>query len=149
MKSPTLKKPKKPQTQHRSKGLVLVVEDDRDSQEVLSMILESLGYEALCLDNGENVLETIKNRPIVLAMLDIMMPKVDGYQVLELLRESEEFEDLPVFMVTAKNEDEDVLAGYKHGADYYIMKPFSSKQIEYGLRLFLEKDQNQEETSEA
>jgi DNA-binding response OmpR family regulator len=147
MKAPTGKTSKKAQAQQRSKGLILVVEDDRDSQEVLAMILESLGYETLCLDNGENVLEKIKDKPIILAMLDIMMPKVDGYKVLELLRESEQFEDLPVFMVTAKNEDEDVLAGYKHGADYYIMKPFSSKQIEYGLRLFLEKDQNDEDTS--
>jgi DNA-binding response OmpR family regulator len=122
-----------------NKGLVLVVEDDDDNREVLCMILESLGYDNIAFPTGEGVLEGIAGKPIILALLDIMMPKVDGYEVLAQLRSSEEFASIPVFMVTAKGEDEEVLDGYKYGADYYIMKPFSSRQIEYGIKLFLDK----------
>jgi DNA-binding response OmpR family regulator len=122
-----------------SKGLVLVVEDDEDSREVLCMILESLGYEHIAFPTGEGVLDGIAKKKIVLAMLDIMMPKVDGYEVLQQLRSSDEFSTIPVFMVTARGEDEEILAGYNFGADYYIMKPFSSRQIEFGIKLFLEK----------
>jgi len=122
-----------------SKGLVLVVEDDEDNREVLCMILDSLGYEYITFPTGEGVLEGITGKKIVLAMLDIMMPRVDGYEVLHQLRASEEFSSIPVFMVTAKGEDEEILAGYNFGADYYIMKPFSSRQIEFGIKLFLEK----------
>jgi two-component system OmpR family response regulator len=122
-----------------SKGLVLVVEDDEDNREVLCMILNSLGYDHIAFPTGEGVLEGITGKKIVLAMLDIMMPRVDGYEVLNQLRTSDEFSSIPVFMVTAKGEDEEILAGYNFGADYYIMKPFSSRQIEFGIKLFLEK----------
>ena len=122
-----------------SKGLVLIVEDDQDNREVLCMILSSLGFDTITFPTGEGVLEGIVGKKIVLAMLDIMMPKVDGYEVLQQLRASEEFSAIPVFMVTAKGEDEEILAGYNFGADYYIMKPFSSRQIEFGIKLFLEK----------
>ena len=126
-------------SESQSKGLVLVVEDDHDSRDVLCMIIESLGYETVAFPCGEGVLEAIDGRPVVLAMLDVMMPKVDGYQLLEQLRKSGQFKHIPVFMVTAKGEDEEVLKGYKEGADYYIMKPYSSRQVEYGIKMFLEK----------
>ena len=122
-----------------SKGLVLVVEDDQDNREVLCMILESLGYEHIAFPTGEGVLQAIAGKKVILAMLDIMMPKVDGYEVLQQLRTSDEFSKIPVFIVTAKGEDEEILAGYNFGADYYIMKPFSSRQIEFGIKLFLDK----------
>lgn len=131
-----------------SKGLVLVVEDDEDNREVLCMILDSLGYDHISFPTGEGVLEGIAGKKIVLAMLDIMMPRVDGYEVLQQIRTSEEFSSIPVFMVTAKGEDEEILAGYNFGADYYIMKPFSSRQIEFGIKLFLEKpDESPKATS--
>jgi DNA-binding response OmpR family regulator len=121
------------------KGLILVVEDDHDSRDVLCMIVESLGYSTIAFPSGDGVIDAIQDQPVVLAMIDIMMPKVDGYQLLDLLRKEGKFKSIPVFMVTAKGEDEEVLKGYKEGADYYIMKPYSSRQVEYGLKMFLEK----------
>lgn len=127
----------------QSKGTILVVEDDNDSRDVITMILESLGYSVLSFSSGESIIEKISGKEITVAMLDIMMPKVDGYQVLELLRETPEFCQIPVFMVTAKDQQEELLEGYKYGADYYITKPFSSRQLEYALKLFLENEEEE------
>jgi DNA-binding response OmpR family regulator len=69
-----------------------------------------------------------------------MMPKMNGYQVMEELKKIDRFANLPIIMVTAKDQDSEVLEGYNSGADYYITKPFTSKQIEYGLKLFLGED---------
>jgi two-component system, OmpR family, response regulator VanR len=126
-------------TVDNGKGLVLVVEDNDDSRDVLCMIIENLGYTTISFNSGEGVVESIADKPVALAMLDIMMPKVDGYTVLSHLRDSERFANIPIFLVTAKSEDEEVLEGYQRGADYYIMKPYSSRQVEYGLMMFLEK----------
>jgi DNA-binding response OmpR family regulator len=103
------------------------------------MMLESLGYEPLAFGSAIGVVESIRGRHIDLALLDIMMPEMNGYELLEALRETEEFRKTPVFMVTAKDADSEVLEGYKHGADYYIAKPYTSKQLDYGIRLFLDK----------
>ena len=70
-------------------------------------------------------------------LLDIMMPNMSGIEVLNRLKERPETASIPVILVTAKSRDEDVLSGYKEGADYYITKPFSAQQLIYGVRLVL------------
>lgn len=70
-------------------------------------------------------------------MLDIMMPRMNGYELLDALRAQPDFKSTPVIMVTAKDDDKEVLDGYRHGADYYITKPYTAKQIEFGLNLYL------------
>jgi DNA-binding response OmpR family regulator len=119
------------------KKLILVVEDDADSRDLLCMILKKLGYETVSFACGEGVLESINDMPVCLAMLDIMMPKVDGYELLKQMRSSTKFSEIPIFMVTARDQDEEIISGYTRGADYYIMKPYSSRQIEYGINLYL------------
>jgi len=119
------------------KATILVVEDDTDSLAALCAILESLGYNPLAFSSGREALEGIVGQEIDLALLDIMMPEMNGYQFLEKMKEIEEFKDLPVIMVTAKDADSEILEGYQSGADYYITKPFTSKQIEYGIKLFI------------
>ena len=117
---------------------VLVVEDDDDGREALCAILEALGYETLAFASGPDTLAGIADEHVDIALLDIMMPVMNGYELLEELKKLEMFEDLPVLMVTAKDQDGEILEGYQHGADYYITKPDTAKQIEYGLKLFLE-----------
>jgi len=117
---------------------VLVVEDDDDGREALCAILEALGYETLAFASGPDTLAGIADEHVDIALLDIMMPVMNGYELLEELKKLEMFEDLPVLMVTAKDQDGEILEGYQHGADYYITKPYTAKQIEYGLKLFLE-----------
>ena len=116
---------------------ILVVEDDSDSLNALCAILETLGYEPVPFSGGKEALEGISGQTIDLALLDIMMPEMNGYQLMEALKAMPDFDSLPFIMVTAKDQDSEILEGYQSGADYYITKPFTSKQIEYGLKLFL------------
>ena len=118
---------------------ILVVEDDQDSRTALCLILDALGYKYLSASSGKEALELAnKDKEIDLALVDIMMPEMDGYQVLAELRKIPELENIPVIMVTAKDADAEVLEGYKYGADYYITKPYTAKQIEYGIKLYME-----------
>jgi DNA-binding response OmpR family regulator len=119
---------------------ILVVEDDLDCRTALCAILESQGFEPIEFPGGKAALAGIGETTFAIALLDIMMPEMNGYELLDELKKLPQFEDIPVIMVTAKDEDNEILEGYKSGADYYITKPFTSKQIEYGLKLFLNPD---------
>ena len=116
---------------------ILVIEDDHDTRDTLCTMLESMGYAHLSFDSGRSALANIQGKKISLALLDIMMPEMNGYEVLDEIRKIPEFAALPVIMVTAKDQDSEILEGYHCGADYYITKPFTRKQLEYGLKLFL------------
>ena len=70
-------------------------------------------------------------------LLDVMMPEMSGFEVLERIKTTHATSKVPVIMVTAKMQDEDVMAGYQHGADYYITKPCTAKQLLYGIGLVL------------
>jgi DNA-binding response OmpR family regulator len=120
-----------------TKKLILVVEDDADSRGAICTMLESLGFAHLSFGSAAEALAGIAGTRPDLALLDVMMPGMNGYELLAKLRESGEFAELPVIMITAKDSDSDILEGYQHGADYYITKPFTSRQLEYGLRIFL------------
>ncbi len=120
-----------------TKKTLLVVEDDADSRNAICTILESLGYQHLAFGSAKAALEGIKGKKFDLALLDIMMPEMNGYELLREIKIQPAFKDLPVIMVTAKDQDSEILEGYQFGADYYITKPFTAKQLDYGIRLFL------------
>lgn len=119
------------------KKTILVVEDDTDSRNAICTILESLGFAPLSFGSAKDALAGISGKKFDIALLDIMMPVMNGYELLTELRKMNEFKELPVIMITAKDTDSEILEGYQHGADYYITKPFTAKQLEYGLRIFL------------
>lgn len=119
------------------KKVILVVEDDSDSRAALCTMLEALGYSHLSFASGKEALAAVKGQNIDLALLDIMMPEMNGYEVLRQLKQIPDFKDLPCIMVTAKDQDSEILEGYQYGADYYITKPFTTKQLEYGIKIFL------------
>ena len=119
------------------KKTILIVEDDNDSRQALEIMLENLGFESLSYASGKEALEKLPGNKIDLALLDIMMPEMNGYELLEELRKIEDYKKVPIIMVTAKDQDSEVIEGYQHGADYYITKPFTSKQLDYGIRIFL------------
>jgi DNA-binding response OmpR family regulator len=66
-----------------------------------------------------------------------MMPEMNGYELLKEIRQLPQYKDLPIIMVTAKDEDSEVLEGYQFGADYYIPKPYTARQLEWGIKIFL------------
>ena len=119
------------------KKTILVVEDDSDTRLAIRTMLESLGYNPVDFGSAKEALAAIDDKQIDLALLDIMMPEMNGYELLEELKKIPGYEDLPCIMVTAKDQDSEILEGYSHGADYYITKPFTAKQLEYGIKIFL------------
>jgi CheY-like chemotaxis protein len=119
------------------KPKLLVVEDDEDSRETIKFMLESLGYEVVAFASGPKTLEQVDTLNFDLALLDIMMPNMNGYELMAELKKIEKFASKPYIFVTAKDADSEVLEGYQEGADYYITKPFTSKQLDYGIKLFI------------
>jgi CheY-like chemotaxis protein len=119
------------------KAAVLLVDDNDDNLRIMREILAARGFEVLVAHDGASALTLVeKQRPDVI-LLDVMMPEMDGLQVLERIKGSPDHAGIPVILVTAKAQDEDLLEGYRFGADYYITKPFTAKQLLYGIGLVL------------
>src|SRR5580765_2505055 len=102
---------------------VLIVDDNPDSIMVLRTILESKGFKVLSASNGREALSVMDGEIPDAVLLDVMMPDLSGIDVLKRMRGSAATARVPVILVTAKGQDEDLLDGYQHGADYYITKP--------------------------
>ena len=117
--------------------LILVVDDNADNVNIAREILLSRGFEVRVAYNGPSALASVEQQRPDLVLLDVMMPQMSGMEVLDRLRANPATAGVPVILVTAKDQDEDLLAGYKYGADYYITKPFSAKQLLYGIGLVL------------
>lgn len=105
---------------------ILVVEDDLDICEVIEMYLKSEGYDLLTINNGSDALEEINKKSFDLAILDIMLPEIDGYTLLMELRKKSE---IPVLFLSAKDEYHDKVLGLNIGADDYITKPFNPLEL--------------------
>jgi len=119
--------------------MVLVVDDNEDSLRIVESILRSAGFEVCLARDGKQGIEIAEASAPELIILDIMMPVMDGVEALHRLRDSPRTSRIPVILLTAKTQDEDVIAGYQTGADYYMTKPFTAKQLLYGVRLVLGK----------
>jgi len=126
------------------KEKILVVDDNSDSVAIMRSILEARGYQVLVATSGPEALRQLDTEPPALVLLDVMMPEMSGLEVLQRIKENAATGRLPVILVTAKTHDEDVLSGYQYGADYYITKPFTSKQLLYGIELVLGKGESVE-----
>jgi CheY-like chemotaxis protein len=121
---------------------IMVVDDNPDIITIVRTILEGKGFNVLSASSGAECLEVLKSHKPDLIVLDIMMPEMDGLEVLTRLKAMSEFTNVPVVLLTAKVQYEDVLGGYKLGADYYITKPFTSTQLINGINLLLGENKN-------
>jgi CheY-like chemotaxis protein len=124
------------------KHKVLVVDDNPDSVAIMRGVLEGRGYDVAAAHSGTEALQFLKKEKVDLVLLDVMMPEMSGMEVLQRIKEDAATGRLPVILVTAKTQDEDVLSGYQYGADYYITKPFTAKQLVYGIELILGKGES-------
>jgi len=109
-----------------TKQHVLVVEDEERIATLISKYLELEGYQFTCINTGDGAVELIKEIEPDLCILDIMLPGVDGLEICQRLRE---FSDVPIVMLTARIDEVDRLIGFKQGADDYVCKPFSPKEL--------------------
>jgi CheY-like chemotaxis protein len=120
-----------------TKKTIVVVDDNPDIITIVRTILEGKGYNVICATSGAEMFTCVQQQKPNLIILDIMMPQMDGLEVLTRLKGSPETSAIPVILLTAKVQYEDVLGGYKLGADYYITKPFTSTQLINGINLLL------------
>jgi two-component system alkaline phosphatase synthesis response regulator PhoP len=120
-----------------TKKTIMVVDDNPDIITIVRTILEGKGYNVNSAYSGAELLSSLEKDKPDLVVLDIMMPQMDGLEVLTRLKAAPETASIPVILLTAKVQYEDVLGGYKLGADYYITKPFTSTQLINGINLLL------------
>lgn len=108
---------------------ILIVEDEKALADVLAYNLRREGYEVFLAHDGQEGLKSAQARPIDLVVLDLMLPGMQGLDVLRELRAGEKTRDIPVIILTAKSEESDQLVGFNLGADDYVTKPFSVKVL--------------------
>ena len=119
---------------------VLIVDNEEVIRRFLRIYLTKWGYEVKEASDGEQVLEQLGCEGFDFLILDILMPNKDGWQVLKEVKSNPKTKDIPVIVLTAKNEDSDMFKGYELGASYYLTKPFTKAQLLYGLKLMLGED---------
>ena len=108
---------------------ILIVDDERQSVRMAQVWLEAHGYEVITADDGEEGLEKAKSENPDLIILDVMMPKIDGYQVCSLLKNDAQYTNIPIILLTDKAQGIFERIGDKVGADAFITKPLSSKVL--------------------
>lgn len=118
---------------------ILIVDDNLDSTMILRSILEAQGFTVRVANSGAEALALLTREVPQVILLDVMMPEMSGLEVLERIKTTHATSKVPVIMVTAKMQDEDVMTGYQFGADYYITKPCTAKQLLYGISLVLDR----------
>ena len=109
--------------------LVLVADDDPDILSLVSFRLERAGYDVVTATDGEEALRLALDRTPDLAVLDVMMPKLTGYDVTREIRRNDAIRQMPVILLTARVQEADVARGFDAGADDYIKKPFSPQEL--------------------
>jgi len=120
-----------------AKKVILTVDDEEHILELLKYNLESNGYEVLQADTGELALEILEHKAVDLVLLDLMLPGIDGLDVLRRMRQIEKAVDVPVIMLTAKSEEIDTVLGLEMGADDYIAKPFGVHELMARIKVIL------------
>jgi len=108
---------------------ILVCDDERHIVRLIQVNLERQGYTVITAFDGKEGLEKVKSEKPDLCVLDVMMPYMDGFEVLKNIRRDPETVNLPVIMLTAKAQDKDVFEGYHFGADMYLTKPFNPMEL--------------------
>jgi len=107
------------------KKRILVVEDEDDNQMFVVKSLEKEGYDVMGVFNGEDALKRFVEEEFDLIILDVLLPGIDGWEVLRRIRSEAKGKKMPIIMLTVKDSSRDKLEGYMMGADYYIGKPFA------------------------
>ncbi len=129
-----------------SNNCILIADDDKNICELIRLYLEKEGYSAFCVYNGRDALNAVDTGTFSAAILDIMMPVIDGMELLKLIRKSS---DIPIIMLTAKGETIDKILGLEMGADDYIVKPFEPKELIARIKAILRRTGKTDEPDSA
>ena len=105
---------------------ILIVEDEKNMLDIIAQYMKKGGHTCFTADDGVDALMVLKNNPVDVMILDVMMPHLDGFYVCKAARE---MSSMPIIMLTARSDEEDKLKGYEYGADDYMTKPFSPRVL--------------------
>ena len=117
------------------KRKILIVDDEEVIRKFLKIHLAKLNYEVKEAVDGEQAIEQLGEENFDLLICDILMPKKNGWEVIKEVKSNPKTKNIPVIVLTSKNEDSDMFKGYDLGANYFMTKPFSKAQLLYGLQL--------------
>jgi DNA-binding response OmpR family regulator len=113
---------------------ILAVEDDERIRSALKLALEDEGWTVEAAASGEDAIEAFDRHPVDVVLIDIMLPGIDGFELCRTIRRTS---DVPIVMVTARNDTHDIVAGLEAGADDYLTKPFAPKELSARIRALL------------
>jgi DNA-binding response OmpR family regulator len=119
----------------------LLAEDDAIITRIVTHVLSQQGYQVIAVADGEEALDHVRSRRPDAIILDAMMPGLDGFEVLHVLRAGETTKDIPVMMLTARSLEQDVVTGFAFGADDYLTKPFRPAELVARLKRLIRVDQ--------
>ncbi|MBR1680677.1 response regulator [bacterium] len=122
---------------------ILLVDDEQDIVETLKFVLESDGYTCYSAYNGEDGLKLAKEIIPDLMILDIMMPKINGFKISRLLKYDAKYKNIPIIMLTARSQESDKQIGEETGADVYITKPFDLDEVLSTVKRLLSEKEEQ------
>ena len=126
------------------KERILIVEDDKHISKLVKFNLEKVNYDCAVATTGEKALEALDARPVELIILDIMLPGMDGFGICRAIKEKEKLKNIPIIMLTAKGEEVDRIVGPELGADDYIVKPFSPRELVLRVKAILKRGKVEE-----
>ncbi|MCS6908107.1 MAG: response regulator [Anaerolineales bacterium] len=108
---------------------ILVAEDERDIRELIAFTLQFAGHEVITTSNGEEALQAVRTQRPQLVLLDVRMPRMDGYEVCKEIKTDPQTKTIPVIFLSAKGQESEIRSGLEAGAEQYLLKPFSPDQL--------------------
>ena len=121
------------------KKMILLVDDEKDLVSTIKMRLDHYGYDIIAAYDGQEALEKVRNKKPDLIILDLMLPKIDGYKVCSMLKLDEKYKDVPIIIFTARAQESDRKLALECGADDYIVKPFEPQILLDKIKVLLNK----------
>ncbi len=129
-------------------GKILIVEDDKNIAKLVKYNLEKAGFGCIVSKTGEDALKIFDEEAVCLIILDIMLPKMDGFEVCKSIKQNKERSHTPIIMLTAKGEEIDRVLGLELGADDYVVKPFSPRELVLRVKAILKRNEPKESKKE-
>jgi two-component system phosphate regulon response regulator PhoB len=126
------------------KQSILIIEDDKHISKLVKYNLEKSGYDCTVADDGEEALDILSKERPDLIILDIMLPKMDGFELCRAFKQDAKLKNIPIIMLTAKGEEVDRIVGLELGADDYVVKPFSPRELVLRVKAILKRGKIEE-----
>lgn len=127
-----------------SKEKIIIIEDDKHIAKLVKYNVEKAGYDCLAVEDGEEALNVLNKQIPDLIILDIMLPKMDGFEICRVIKQNVKLKNIPIIMLTAKGEEVDRIVGLELGADDYVVKPFSPRELILRVKVILRRRKAEE-----